>query len=165
MIIASNKIPLKFTNLPEFYEWINKNGRDFTTDLCKELRKNGSYIPSSSNANLSQIADVLMEMSHASIYFDFYYAKNPFVGHNVISHATRGDTINYNTRFHSVSKFEFKDWLSNFYHELTHCADFRSPFSFSHKSQKDTLAAPFEVARYAVALYESKYSLESIGKV
>jgi hypothetical protein len=33
------------------------------------------------------------------------------------------------------------------------------------KSQKDTLSAPFEVARYAVALYESKYNLESIGKV
>jgi hypothetical protein len=156
MRITSQKIPLKFTNLPEFYDWINKNGMDFTIELCKELRKNGSYKPSSSNANLSQIADALMEMSYASIYFEFYYSKNPLSGHNVISHATRGNTINYNTRFHSVSKFEFKEWLENFFHELTHCADFRSPFLFGHKNQKDTMAAPFEVARYAVALYERK---------
>lgn len=166
MKIITSKIPLSFTNLPALVEFIN-NDDDKLLKLVIERLKIINGKPSSSNAEFKQIAEGFMglySISHWHINFRFYRAKNPFVGHNVISHANDFSYINYNTRFHSVKTNTFEDWLRNFFHEVTHLVDQSSMYSFSHQDQKDIKSAPFVIGDLAVELYKKHYT-ESIGKI
>lgn len=167
MKIDSNKIPLRMKHLPELKRFIDGDGDKLTCLIIKRLEiMDGA--PECSNISFKQIADEFRSRLHDSrdyrnyertISFRFYWSKNPFVGHNVISHANRsnGLTINYNTRFHSCESNLFLDWLENFYHEVTHLVDLMSPYSFSHDSQKDLGAAPFVIGNLAVELYKKHY--------
>ena len=156
MRIFTNKIPLKFKNLPELAEFINLDQDKLLKLVIAELRKmNGKS--DSSNATYNQIADIFNSFTLSTIIFNFYTSRNPFIGHKVISHATHDNTINYNTRFHSASTFTLNDWIRNFFHELTHCADYRSSYSFSHDDQKDLGAAPFVIGDLAERLFKENY--------
>lgn len=154
MKIVSSKIPMKMKALPELYLFLNNHGQKFTIELADILEKIQKPADSS-NATWKQIAAEIEDCSWRTIRFDFYFSKNPFVGHNVISHA-RNMTVNYNTRFHSCSTLILPDWIDNFFHEATHLADQNSPLSFGHRDQKDKGAAPFIVGSMARQLYLSK---------
>lgn len=164
MKISTDKIPLNFTNLPRLINFVNNDNDKLFNLVCDRMRLIEGF-PQSSNASFEQIAFEFKKFNQArTIEFYFYKSRNYFIGHNVISHATFGNCINYNTRFHSVKTNTFEDWLRNFFHELTHLVDQQSSYSFSHVNQKDIKAAPFIIGDLAVELYRKHY-LESIGKI
>jgi len=152
MVIATLKVPVRFKELPLLIKFINQNGSKFLSLLCEDMKRLEGY-PENSNATYQMIAEDLAGFSSRSLYFKFYYAKNPFFGKNVISHATNGHTINYNTRFHSAHSYTMLDWLCNFFHELTHLSDQCSDYSYDHKDQSQYNAAPMVVARMARVIY------------
>jgi hypothetical protein len=156
MNILSQKIPMKFTHLPGLLSLMSGHGSDFTNEVIKELLKTKDKIPASSNATYAHVASGLFEVASEDIYFRFYTSKNPFIGHRVISHATDKNTVNYNTRFHSVKNFQLVDWVGNLFHEMTHLADQQSPLTFGHNGQNDTMSAPEVVGRIAKEVYRSK---------
>ena len=158
MRIKSEKIPVKMTYLPETLKFLNEHGTGMLKLICLELEKMDGK-PSNSNATFKDIAKELVSFYHSELWFYFYCSKNPFIGHDVISHANKYVCINYNTRFHGAGSFNVVDWVANFFHELTHLADQSSPFSFGHKNQKDENAAPMVVGRIARIVYK-----ENIGK-
>ena len=158
-IFTQGKIPVGFQNLPLLYKFINVSGDVFLLELISKLEKLEGK-PSSSNIDWQQIANEFSRYARRNIQFKFYRARNPFFRGKVISHATieKGfNTINYNTAFWGISSYTLEDWLSNFYHELTHCVDAWSVYSFGHKNQSDFQSAPFVVANEAVKLYREKY--------
>lgn len=153
MKINSEKIPLKFKTLPEFVVIISNHGERLLSEVRIRLRALEG-MPSSSNASFSMIADELEVFHQNYVNFKFYGSRNPFSGKNVISHATNGFEINYNTRFHAAETFAVVDWVANFFHELTHLADQRSKFSFGHDGQNDYNAAPMVVSRIARKVFQ-----------
>jgi hypothetical protein len=164
MKISTKKIGLTFTNLPMLVEFINKDNDQLFNLVCDRMRLIEGF-PESSNVPFEQIAFEFKKFNQVKmIDFYFYKSRNYFIGHNVISHATFGSYINYNTRFHSVKTNTFEDWLSNFFHELTHLVDQQSGYSFSHVNQKDIKSAPFVISGLAVELYKKHYP-QSLGKV
>lgn len=153
MKIVTLKIPVNMKNLPLLVDFINKNGTKFLNYLIADLEKLEGY-PDNSNATYKMIAaDLKKEFTYSWINFVFYRSKNPFWGKNVISHATNGNTINYNTRFHSDESFTLVDWLCNYFHEISHLADQRSVYSYDHKDQSQYNAAPMVVSRMARVIY------------
>jgi hypothetical protein len=158
MNIYAEKIPLKFSNLPETVVLLKKHGSEALDIVMGRVAELGGK-PSSSNATFEIISKDLYAPIRNVIIFKFYNSPNPFTGHNVISNAENGYQINYNHRFHSVSNFKVRHWFCNFFHEWTHLADDLSPFHFGHKNQKDKKAAPFIVAEIAGQVFDEKKDL------
>ena len=152
MNIISNKVPLDFKNLPEALKFIRDHGDSVLLTICRRL-ENLEGKPSNSNVTFKILADEMSKLHNLPFRVLFYSSRNFFVGHNVISHGTNGNTVNFNTRFHSIETFEVVDWVANWFHELTHLADQRSAFSFDHRNQSDYNAAPMVIARMARQVY------------
>ena len=159
----NEKIPATYKNLPGLYAFLVRHGSEFSLDLCEAI-KNHKEPPSNSNASWEVIANELSKTMASPTYFDFYTAKNPFFRRKVISHATLDDganVVNYNRAFWGNSVYTIEDWVGNFFHELTHCADQKSTYSFDHKNQSDFKSAPFVVGALAEKLYAEKYRLNA----
>lgn len=155
MRIHSDKIPTSYTYLPDLVPVLNMRGHEALHEIFARLyRMDGK--PDSSNATYKQIANELMNLSGACVFFKFYYSKNILFGGDVISHASNKNRVNYNKRFRGVKTFSHEDWFANFFHELTHLADQNSPFTFGHKDQKDENSAPEVVGRIAREVFKSR---------
>ena len=158
---VNQKIPSEFKTLHAMYLFMSKNGFIFTREVCSRVSELKG-VPSSANIDWQTIAQELdRAISLNYVYFEFYTAMNPFSRRNVISHATyqqHMNIVNYNRAFWGVRSFTVNDWIGNLFHELTHCSDQQSPYSYGHKNQSDFKSAPFVIGKIASDLYQEKYN-------